>query len=350
MTGSIALYPEFSRRKPPFSPRTSLYRTLGKLDMIFHEAEHAQGLLAVLSSINTWANLTIDFPEAAISHLSPAAHRLAFFQQAAAEYVTRLRDAEEHLTAKDHPLLTREDLLHVYAAVTGTRAEFRSSDLWIGGSSQETAVYTAPPASILSQHIEALMQAINEGPGSDPLEKLGSIHQYAFLLLPFQKDNALWIRAWTQKVAAFWGIPSSLLLPLSYGLAQQKQVYARDLLGDLETSEPLWANRWQEICEQSLNAALHGTSGYLRLWKHLRSIQGDFGRSFVHLEKLVPHLASHPHTTLAEIAEVTSLTKPNASILLERCEKTGLLAKVTFDARNKIYVSPPMLEMLGEGG
>lgn len=336
--GSIA---DFSRRKPRAFFSGDVYRSLGVLDHALRTSPHQEALGNLLTAMDVWANLSLDFPDTPPSHLSMAGERLAFFQQEVRAYVERIGE-----TLRLPLDMHRDGLTRFYHQMTGGQGGLRTTDLWIGGTSLATAQYGAPKAEDLSTFLEGLLAEAVQGGGDSPLENLGVLHQYAFLLLPFPRDNALWIRLWTARVSHSWQIPKVLSLPLSVGLVREKSSYAQDLLGDLSTTEPLWIRRWERICSVSIAAALEAQEGYHALWHRLERARDDFGRSFLHLQKLLPRLAKEPHITLTQIGEITGLTKPNARILLERCEKTGLLSKVTFDARGKIYVCAPLLRLI----
>lgn len=329
--------------RAPDSQDLATYRTLGQLDQYNPSPTVVEAIREALATLETWSLLRREQPDMRLGQLCPAHAFLAHGSREAYVDTQRVRDMID--AEYPHTIGGAEAL---YAGVTGNRqAQLRTSSLWVGGTSQETAAYVAPPSTSLPDLLTSLYSTI-EKEHVDPLQYLGIAHSYAFLLLPFAKDNARWVTMWTLTIAQALQLPNHLILPIASGILKHKKSYSTDLMQCSQGNVSAWLNTWRQIITESLQRTADIAWGLTTLWQHLEEQEQAFGKTMHHVPPFFIALCATPYVTLSDIVTITGLTKPNASHFLKRCLKIGLLAPITFEQRNRVYGATEIIRLLGE--
>lgn len=324
---------------PPTMISPNLYRRLGRYDV---RASTSSGVVvAALELLETWSLLRLEHQDLSLAHLCPAGRLLSGYDPQIFKLGERLR-----ILLKEKHIPSIEAAQQLYAAMRDTKdVSFRVDDLWIGGSSVENARYVAPSAS----HIHnALATICNNNPAPDILQWLGIAHSYAFLLLPFPRDNARWVGLWTHLLARDKQLPLHGILPFAHGIVHHKLAYGRDLLACAEGQGTAWQRTWEDITDEALTKAETIHEGFESVTASLMKRKALFGKTIKHVPALLELLASTPYVTLGDICAHTKITKPNGSLLIQKCLKARLLKQVTFDHRNRVYVAPDIVRLLSD--
>lgn len=327
-----------------------LYRTLGALDAAADDEilRSIQNNLFTLAEV--WSLLRLENPDVTLAHLTPAGRHFSGYDYKRFTFSERLREAVQLAvseTLQYAPAATIAKKL--YALLTGksdSMIDFRQSDLWIGGAIKEDAAYVAPDATEIDTRLEETLQVLRQEKTVPPLQLLGIAHSYSFLLLPFQEENMKWTALWSLFLSRHLRVPNNLFLPLSYGLFSVRDTYSQGLLSSASTSKENWNKVWESSLSITTEASLRILHLSKTFWNTLQHGEDIFGKAKKHLVPLIMHLTLFPYVTLRDICEITGLTKPNASILIQKAEKIGLLSVATYDKRNRVYVCENLVQIL----
>jgi Fic family protein len=262
----------------------------------------------------------------------------------------------ETLQAPDRQDL-RELHARLYRTVQGREAQagqLRSSLIWLGprGTTAQDAPYVPPAPAGLPDHIrqlEVFQKTASHWPrlvlagllyyqietlhpfldGSGRLARSVMIHilgggrdRMATLLL---RPSRLWQRSTAEHFRQLQSLREhgdyETWIAAFAGSIKQSALEAISLLGSV--------TRWQDEADQKLLEDLPGQ----------RKVGG-------HLFRFLP---AQPIVDVSTVAERCGRNFANANILMQRLVEIGLLQEITGRRRNRRYVAPGLIDVLGEG-
>lgn len=331
-----------SQETPPTNATLPLYRLLGSIEGVQLDPIVSKAVVKSLCLLEVWSLLKLESPDVSFAELCPAREYLDGYHTAQLEQATILHQIMGALETEK--FLSPNGARKLYSMLRGNEGDFRDHDHWIGGTDITNASYVAPAKERIPGLLSELCTSLSNDSFTNPLLFLGTAHSFSFLLLPFTRDNARWVILWTHALAQQLGMPAHM--PFAYGIGQCKEAYGPDLLACAHGDISSWQQTWLKILQYTLTSMRHIIDTQNALWQHIQQDMPVYGKTGRHVETLYHHLAECPYVTLTDIARLTHLTKPNASTLLSRCLKTGLLKEVTLTKRNRVFICPAVMQAL----
>ena len=229
-------------------------------------------------------------------------------------------------------------LLHGVRGEWKTPGEFRTSQNWIGGKNLQTAKFVPPPHA----EVHALMANIEEYMHDDSLVpmliKIGQIHAQFETIHPFLDGNGRIGRLLITFYLCQQGVLRKQLLYLSDFFKDRRQDYY-DKLNDFRNKDDVegWLKFFMEgIIETSEKSV--STARKIRELrdKHLNIVAG-MGKSSEKGVVLLKSLYKTPIVRVKDVEKLTSLSNPNALLLVDKFVTKGILHELTGQKRYRVF-------------
>jgi Fic family protein len=267
-----------------------------------------------------------------------------------------VRAMEHALTAVQAGIpITGRLLLETHKVLmTGVRGdrerpgEFRTTQNFIGRSTDiHAARFVPPPHLELPALLGDLEHLVNEDVESMPtLARIAVAHYQFETIHPFRDGNGRIGRLIATLMLVREGLLPGPFVPLSSALERRREEYV-DLL--LRVSMKGDWNSWLTFFFECVIESADEAIGLITALDRLRAefyARMQAARSSVLLIKLVDALFARPATTIAEVGKLLGVTPATASASISKLEDAGILREITGRTRDRVYVSPPILDLM----
>lgn len=242
--------------------------------------------------------------------------------------------------------------------LSGTRGynkqpgEFRTSQVWLGGSSPATAEFVPPAPNQLPAGLDALERFLHDDPVATPLlVKAALAHVQFETLHPFKDGNGRLGRLLITLLLCAEGVLEEPLLYLSLYFKQYRQTYYDRLQavrteGDWESWLAFFLRGVSDVAQQAVSTAQR----LLKLFENDRlRIQASMKKgagSAIRLQQLMQKLPIVDAGIAARELDLSDTAVQNA---LRRLEKLGMVREITGQQRYRRYAYDAYLAILAEG-
>ena len=336
-------------------------RALGRLD----------GLTSLLPNISLFRYAYVRKEAVVSSQIEGAQSSLADLllyesDQAPGFPIEDAREVSDYVAALDHGLrrlrggfpmslrLLREIhgiLLRSGRGSEKSPGEFRTSQVWIGGSRPGNARFVPPPADRVIECMGALEKFLHGQPTQVPaLIKAGLAHVQFETIHPFLDGNGRVGRLLITFLLAADGALSEPILYLSLYFKSHRQEYYDHLQrvrtdGDWEG----WLRFFLQGVVETADEALETTRRILALFdKDRRRLEG-LGRAAASAFRVFEFLQRKPITGVQAMTKELELTYPTVASALDRMKKLHVVKELTGYKRNRVFAYAPYVEILSEG-
>jgi len=231
---------------------------------------------------------------------------------------------------------------------TKNPGQFRTSQVWIGGTRPGNAIFVPPPANTVIECMGHLEQFFHV-PGSSvsPLLKAALTHVQFETIHPFLDGNGRVGRLLITLMLCEQGILSVPLLYVSLFFKKNRKVYY-DLLcgvrvdGDWETWLEFFADAVRVAAEESVTSIRQ----FLALVEQDTQRIAELGRASSSVLTVFKALQRMPVTTGPDLTAKTGLVATTVNTSLGLLENLGVVEEVTGRRRNRVYSYRHYIEIL----
>jgi len=227
--------------------------------------------------------------------------------------------------------------------------EVRTSQNWIGprGSTLADAVFVPPPPGAVDDALGDLEKFWHREDAMPALLKIGLIHAQFETIHPFLDGNGRVGRLLIAFYLVSKGLLAKPVLYLSIYLKAHRDEYYRRLQsvrdrGDWEGWLKFFLSGVAGVADQATETARKIVAlreGHRALIA--RSFGNHAGKGALVLERLY----RRPTTNVNEVKEMLGIGYPNAAALVQKFVDNAMLFEMTGQARNRVYVYAPYVEL-----
>ncbi|MBI3443580.1 Fic family protein [Candidatus Woesebacteria bacterium] len=216
--------------------------------------------------------------------------------------------------------------------------EFRTSQNWVGGASLQTAVFIPPPKTEVMKLMGNLEEYLHHASPVPILIKTGLIHAQFETIHPFLDGNGRIGRLLIAFYLYQQGILRKPLLYVSDFFRMHRQAYY-DKLNDFREKDDIegWLKFFLEGVITTSDKAVETARKIIKLRENHVAKVASLGRSAEKGMLLLNSLYRTPIVRVKDIEQITSLSNPNALVLVSKFENLGILKETTGQRRNRIY-------------
>jgi Fic family protein len=229
--------------------------------------------------------------------------------------------------------------------------EFRSTQVWIGGTRPGNAVFVPPPASEIDECLKHFERFLHDEPQpTPPLVKAALAHVQFETIHPFLDGNGRVGRLLIALQLHVDGLLREPLLYLSLHLKEHRQTYYELLnrvreSGDWET----WLEFFADAVVSSATEAASAAKRLLALASaDVHEIEG-LGRAASSALAVHRALQRQPIATSASLVAATKLTPATVNKSLAHLERLGIVAELTRKLRGRVFSYRRYTAILNEG-
>ena len=248
--------------------------------------------------------------------------------------------------------LIREIHERLLAGVRGSRlqpGELRRSQNWIGpgGSTLTTATFVPPPHEEAAAALSRLEQFLHAEDNVPPLIRIGLAHAHFETIHPFLDGNGRVGRLLITFFLYHQGLLQKPVLYLSHYFKQHRQEYYDRLQATRDRAD--WEG-WLKFFLTGVGAVATQATTTAREIVALREnhralIMSNFGSSGGKATRLLEHLYERPTVTVNDVKRFLSVSFANANLLVERLTQRGILFETTGQARNRVFLYTPYIDL-----
>jgi Fic family protein len=236
--------------------------------------------------------------------------------------------------------------------------EFRSHQVHIGapGATVADAVFVPPPPDAVEPSMAALEQYLHAGPGDDSddplLVRIGLAHAQFETIHPFADGNGRCGRLLISLLLAEKRLLRRPVLYLSaFFRAHRTEYYDRlQATRDAGDFEGWLAFFLRGVAETAADARDRARRIVLLREQHrnliLEHLHGSAGNAF----QLLDQLYRRPYVNVTGVAKSLGTAFPTANALIDALERLEILREVTGQARNRIFVYQPYIDIFSGDG
>ena len=274
-----------------------------------------------------------------------------------ANFVRATHFALERLAAGDviagPPL--REAHRRLLTGVRGDRerpGEYRDAQNFIGssGGGIQAARFVPPPPLEVPRLMSDLERYLHEDlPDLPDLLRTAVAHYQFETIHPFRDGNGRIGRLLVALLLVRDQVLPGPLLPISVAIERRRIEYADALLAvSMHAEWERWLRFFLECTVETAELALRQVKGLAALREEWRAIFLTARTSGLML-KLVDHLFQRPALTMTMVRDLLGVTHATASARLRELETAGIVREVTGRTRDRVYVAPRILAVIGGG-
>src|SRR3989338_7519424 len=229
-------------------------------------------------------------------------------------------------------------LLHGVRGEWKTPGEFRISQNWVGGSNLQTAKFIPPPHTEVMRLMANIENYMHDDSLVPMLIKIGLIHAQFETIHPFLDGNGRIGRLLITFYLCQQGVLRKQLLYLSDFFKERRQDYY-DRLNDFRIKDDIegWLKFFMEGIIETSEKSVETARKIRELRdRHLNIIAG-IGKSSGKGMVLLKNLYKTPIIRIKDVEKITSLSNPNALLLVDKFVKKGILNELTGQKRNRIF-------------
>lgn len=229
--------------------------------------------------------------------------------------------------------------------------EFRTSQVWIGGTRPGNAVFVPPPANEVDECLKYLERFLNDQPEvTPPLVKAALAHVQFETIHPFLDGNGRVGRLLIALQFSADGLLREPLLYLSLHFKEHRQTYY-ELLNRVRESGD-WETWLEFFADAVLTSATQAASSAKRLLELAsadgRRIEG-LGRAAASALEIHRTLQRQPIATAASLVSATGLTPATVNKSLAHLERIGVVTELTRKQRGRVFSYARYVDILNEG-
>lgn len=227
---------------------------------------------------------------------------------------------------------------------------YRTDPVWIGpkGCTLFEATFIPPPASEVERCMGELESYIHQHAAQPSLIQIGLVHAQFETIHPFKDGNGRLGRMLITLLLYEKQLLTKPVLYLSHYLKANRSEYYERLQRIRDHDE------WEEWLKFFLRGVTEVARDATRLARdiarlreeHWRIIANNFGARSGKALQVIDYLYSHPHINVSMVQQLVDVSFANANTLVDDFVKHGLLAEVTGNARNRIFVYAPYVMLL----
>ena len=282
---------------------------------------------------------------------------------------TPLEDAREvsrYVAALDHGLkrlrggfpLSLRLIREVHKVLMGggrhgalTPGEFRTSQVWVGGTRPGNAFFVPPPANELAACLAPYERFLHDAPDvTSPLAKAALAHVQFETIHPFLDGNGRVGRLMIALQLASDGLLREPLLYLSLHFKEHRATYYELLNRIRESGE--W-EAWLEFFADAVQASATQAAGTAQRLLKLASADAQriegLGRASSSALAIHRDLQRQPIATSGSLVEATGLTPPTVNKTLVHLERLGIVVEITSRQRGRVWSYAKYTGILNEG-
>jgi Fic family protein len=232
-----------------------------------------------------------------------------------------------------------------------TPGEFRTSQVWIGGTRPSNAVFVPPPAHELDECLKLFERFLHDMPESTPpLVKAALAHVQFETIHPFLDGNGRVGRLLIALQLSADGLMREPMLYSSLHFKEHRQTYyellnAVRLTGDWEA--------WLEFFADAVLASAAQAAASAKRLLQLTLADGQriaaVGRAAASALAIHQALQRRPIATAASLAATTGLTPATVNKALVHLERLGVVAELTRKLRGRVFSYARYVDILNEG-
>lgn len=230
--------------------------------------------------------------------------------------------------------------------------ELRRTQNWIGpeGSTILEAVYVPPPPAYLPDAMAGLEKFLHNQDPVPMLVKIGLAHAQFETIHPFLDGNGRISRLLVVFLLCEGKILQKPALYISYFFRRHRQQYFDLLQGTREQGDwESWLRFFLSAVIESAQEAAETSRRIVDLReRHRQLIVAKFGRVAANGLTVLETLFQRPLVTVNHVAELTEVSYPAASQLVDRFVEHGLLSEITGRARNRVYRYNEYIDVFSE--
>lgn len=233
-----------------------------------------------------------------------------------------------------------------------TPGEIRTSQNWIGpgGCSLNEATFVPPPPHEVNHHLGELERFLHHGPPLPMLVRIGLAHAQFETIHPFLDGNGRVGRLLVTFLLCEKDILLKPVLYLSHYFKQHRQQYYELLQairdrGAWEEWLTFFLRGIVEVSKQATDTARR----ILTLREtHRQTITDCFGRAAGNGHRVLEHLYEHPIVSVNDVKQLSRNTYPAANELVGKFVTSGILNKVTGQARNRKFIYQEYINLFND--
>lgn len=229
-------------------------------------------------------------------------------------------------------------LLHGVRGEWKTPGEFRTSQNWTGGTNLQTAKFIPPPHTEVINLMSNIENYMHDDSLVPILIKIGLIHAQFETIHPFLDGNGRIGRLLITFYLCQQGVLRKQLLYLSDFFKEHRQDYY-DKLNGLRRADDIegWLKFFMEGVIETSQRSVETARKIRKLRdKHLGKVAG-LGKSSEKGVTLLKALYKTPIVRIKDVELITSLSNPNALLLVDKFVKAEILYELTGQKRNRIF-------------
>lgn len=227
-----------------------------------------------------------------------------------------------------------------------TPGEFRKTRNWVGGATINTARFVPPPAHEVMRLLDNLEKFLHESVQMPILIKAGLIHSQFETIHPFLDGNGRIGRLLITFYLCQQGVLNRPLLYLSEFFKMHRQEYY-DRLNAVRTEDGIedWLKFFVEGVSITADKAVDTTRKILKLRDRDIHRVMALNRASTKGKILLDFLYKAPLVQIKTVEHVTGLKNPNASGLVSKFVKLGILREITGQKRNRVFSYRDYIEL-----
>lgn len=248
--------------------------------------------------------------------------------------------------------LLREVHERLMAGVRGghaTPGEFRRSQNWIGppGCTLMDATYVPPPADEMMEALAAWERYLHGEPKEPPLIQCALMHYQFEAIHPFLDGNGRVGRLMITFLLCERGVlPLPLLYLSAFFERHRDEYYARLLAVSRRGDWRGWVEFFLRGVTVQARAACDNAGAIVDLHRELlERVRTASGAPRI-TPVIVEHLFRNPVVSVARLADQLDTHYRSVQRGVTFLEKLGIVEEVTGQRRNRLYVSPRLMEIL----
>ncbi len=232
-----------------------------------------------------------------------------------------------------------------------TPGEFRTSQVWIGGTRPGNAVFVPPPAHAVADCLQPFERFLNDLPEpTSPLVKAALAHVQFETIHPFLDGNGRVGRLLIALQLAADGLMREPLLYLSLHFKEHRQTYYEllnrvRLAGDWEA--------WLEFFAEAVHASATQAAASAKRLLDLASADGQrivgLGRAAASALTIHQALQRQPIASAASLVAATGLTPATVNKALAHLERLQVVDELTRKQRGRVFSYARYVAILNEG-
>jgi Fic family protein len=232
-----------------------------------------------------------------------------------------------------------------------TPGEFRTSQVWIGGTRPGNAVFVPPPAHELDECLKLFERFLHDMPEpTPPLIKAALAHVQFETIHPFLDGNGRVGRLLIALQLSADGLMREPMLYSSLHFKEHRQTYyellnAVRLTGDWEA----WLEFFADAVLASAGQAAQSAKRLLQLTLADGQRIAAVGRAAASALAIHQALQRRPIATAASLAASTGLTPATVNKALVHLERLGVVAELTRRLRGRVFSYARYVDILNEG-